>query len=109
MNLLKEAAVDPAVLKICITMYRMDSKSPVVDALMEAARNGKKVVAVIELKAKFDEENNILLASKLKHAGVEIVYNFPKIKVHAKLCQITRMEKEGVVGIPMLVPAITMR
>lgn len=96
-NLLKEAAVDPAVLKICITMYRMDSKSPVVDALMEAARNGKKVVAVIELKAKFDEENNILLASKLKQAGVEIVYNFPKIKVHAKLCQITRLENEDVV------------
>lgn len=96
-DLLKEAAFDPAVLEICITMYRMDSKSPVVEALMEAVRNGKKVVAVIELKAKFDEENNILLASKLKEAGVEIVYNFPKIKVHAKLCLIIRQEKEGIV------------
>ncbi|MGD6809086.1 MAG: polyphosphate kinase 1 [Candidatus Bathyarchaeia archaeon] len=96
-NLLQEAAVDVDVLEICITMYRMDAKSPVVDALMDASRNGKKVVAVIELKAKFDEENNILLASKLKAAGVEIVYNFPKIKVHAKLCLIVRREKEGIV------------
>jgi polyphosphate kinase len=94
-DLLKEAACDTAVLEICITMYRMDSKSPVVEALIEAARNGKKVVAVIELKAKFDEENNILLASKLKEAGIEILYNFPKIKVHAKLCLIVRQEKKG--------------
>jgi polyphosphate kinase len=96
-NLLQEAAVDVDVLEICITMYRMDAKSPVLDAIMDASRNGKKVVAVIELKAKFDEENNILLASKLKAAGVEIVYNFPKIKVHAKLCLIVRREKEGIV------------
>ncbi len=96
-NLLKEAAVDVNVLEIYITMYRMDAKSPVVDALMQAAGNGKKVVTVIELKAKFDEENNILLASKLKAAGVEIVYNFPKIKVHAKLCLIVRREKDELV------------
>jgi polyphosphate kinase len=96
-NLLKEAAVDVNVLEIYITMYRMDAKSPVVDALMQAAGNGKKVLAVIELKAKFDEENNILLASKLKQAGVEIVYNFPKIKVHAKLCLIVRREKDELV------------
>jgi polyphosphate kinase len=96
-DLLKEAAFDPAVLEICITMYRMDSKSPVIEALIEAARNGKKVVAVIELKAKFDEENNILLASKLKEVGIEILYNFPKIKVHAKLCLIVRQEKKGLV------------
>ncbi len=96
-DLLKEAAVDVNVLEIYITMYRMDAKSPVVDALKEAAQNGKKVVAVIELKAKFDEENNILLASNLKRAGVEIVYNFPKIKVHAKLCLIVRREKEALV------------
>jgi len=91
-DLLTEAAVDVNVLEIYVTMYRMDTKSPVVDALIEAAKNGKKVIAVIELKAKFDEENNILLASKLKAAGVEIVYNFPKIKVHAKLCLIVRRE-----------------
>lgn len=96
-DLLKESAFDPNVVEICITMYRVDTKSPIVDALMAAARNGKKVVAVIELKAKFDEENNILLASKLQAAGVKIVYNFPNIKVHAKLCLITRNEKTGVV------------
>jgi polyphosphate kinase len=96
-DLLKESALDSNVLEICITMYRVDSKSPIVDALMEAARKGKKVVAIIELKAKFDEENNILLASRLKEAGVNIVYNFPNIKVHAKLCLIIRKEKTGLV------------
>ncbi len=96
-DLLKEAADDPNVLRICITMYRVDHKSPIVDALMEAAGKGKNVVVIIELKAKFDEENNILLASKLKEAGVDIVYNFPNFKVHAKLCLIERREKTGIV------------
>jgi polyphosphate kinase len=96
-DLLKQSAIDPEVTEICITMYRVDSKSPVVEALMVAAKNDKKVVAIIELKAKFDEENNILLASKLQEAGVKIIYNFPKIKVHAKLCQVTRKEKTGIV------------
>jgi polyphosphate kinase len=58
-------------------MYRMDHKSPIVDALIEAARNGKKVTAIVELKAKFDEENNILLVTKLRSGGVNTVYNFP--------------------------------
>ena len=84
-------------LEISITLYRMDSKSPVIDALIEAAKNGKKVTAVIELKAKFDEENNINLASKLRAAGVNAVCNFPNYKVHAKLCQIVRKEKAGIV------------
>ncbi len=88
--------MDRDVTEICITMYRMDHKSPIVDALIEAAGRGKKVTAIIELKAKFDEENNILLASRLREAGVNTVYNFPKFKVHAKLCLITRMEKNGV-------------
>jgi polyphosphate kinase len=96
-DLLQEAAKDRAVQRICITMYRMDPKSPVVDALMEAAKNGKKVTAIVELKAKFDEENNILLVSRLKAAGVETVYNFPSFKVHAKLCLIVRKEKTGLV------------
>jgi len=96
-TLLKEAAVDRDVLEICITMYRMDPKSPVVDALIEAARNGKKVTAIIELKAKFDEENNILLAWRVREAGIKAVYNFPKVKVHAKLCLIIRKEKTGIV------------
>jgi polyphosphate kinase len=96
-DLLREAAQDRNVLEICITMYRMDHKSPIVDALIEAVRNGKKVTAIIELKAKFDEENNILLASRLREAGVNTVYNFPRFKVHAKLCLIVRKEKTGLV------------
>lgn len=96
-DLLKEAATDDNVTEICITMYRMDAKSPVVDALMTAAQNGKKVTAIIELKAKFDEENNILLVSRLREAGVNTVYNFPNLKVHAKLCLIVRKEKKQIV------------
>ncbi len=96
-DLLREAAQDEKVTEICITMYRMDHKSPIVDALIEAAKNGKNVVAVIELKAKFDEENNILLVAKLREAGVNTVYNFPQFKVHAKLCLILRKEKTGIV------------
>ena len=80
-DLLKEAAHDPEVQKIYITMYRSDHNSPIVDALLEAAGRGKNVIVIIELKAKFDEENNILLAAKLKEAGVNIIYNFPHFKV----------------------------
>ncbi len=95
-HLFREAAKDPNVLEIYITLYRMDSKSPVIEALIEAAKRGKKVTAIIELKAKFDEENNINLAWKLKEAGVNVVYNFPNFKVHAKLCLIVRKEKAGI-------------
>jgi polyphosphate kinase len=95
-DLLREAAADPEVQKICITMYRTDHKSPIVDALIAAAGKGKNVTVIIELKAKFDEENNILLAAKLKEAGVNIFYNFPNFKVHAKLCLIERKEAAGV-------------
>jgi len=93
-DLLREAARDPNVLEICITMYRMDLNSPVVDALIEAAEKGKKVTAIVELKAKFDEENNIMLVSKLRQGGVNTVYNFPKFKIHAKLCLIVKKEKD---------------
>ena len=96
-DLLKEAGSDSDVSGIWITMYRMDHKSPIVDALIEAARQGKKVTAIVELKAKFDEENNILLVTKLRNGGVNTVYNFPNFKVHAKLCLIVRKEKTGLV------------
>ena len=96
-DLLREAARDSNVLEICITMYRMDHNSPVVDALIEAAEKGKKVTAIVELKAKFDEENNILLVSKLREGGINTVYNFPKFKVHAKLCLIVKKENKGIV------------
>lgn len=96
-DLLKEADSDSNVSDICITMYRMDHKSPIVDALIEAVKKGKNVTAIVELKAKFDEENNILLVTKLRNGGVKTVYNFPNFKVHAKLCLIVRREKERVV------------
>ena len=95
-DLLKEAAKDPNVLEICITMYRMDHNSPVVDALIEAVEKGKKVTAIVELKAKFDEENNIILVSKLREGGVNTVYNFPNFKVHAKLCLIVKKEENQI-------------
>ena len=75
----------------------MDHNSPVVDALIEAAEKGKKVTAIVELKAKFDEENNILLVSKLRQGGINTVYNFPNFKVHAKLCLIVKKEKDKIV------------
>jgi polyphosphate kinase len=96
-DLLKDAGQDSLVSEICITMYRMDHKSPIVDALIAAAKKGKKVTAIVELKAKFDEENNILLVDKLKEGGINTVYNFPNFKVHAKLCLIVRKEKDSVV------------
>jgi len=96
-DLLKEAANDNDVLEICITMYRMDHNSPVVDALIEAAERGKKVTAIVELKAKFDEENNIILVSKLMQGGINTVYNFPKFKVHAKLCLIVKKQKDKII------------
>jgi polyphosphate kinase len=95
-NLLNESARDQNVLEIYITLYRMDAKSPIVNALMEAAKRGKRVTAIIELKAKFDEENNIKLTWRLTAAGVNTVYNFPNFKVHAKLCLIVRREKGGI-------------
>jgi len=94
-ELLRETAADSNVQQIWITMYRMDSDSPVVDALMKATKNGKKVTAIIELKAKFDEENNIILAWRLREAGIRVVYNFPKFKVHAKLCLIVEEDRSG--------------
>jgi polyphosphate kinase 1 len=91
-DLLREAADDPYVKSIFITMYRMDDKSPIVDALIAAVKSGKRVTAIVELKAKFDEENNIELVNKLRQAGIDTVYNFPNLKIHAKLCLIVRRE-----------------
>jgi polyphosphate kinase len=91
-NVLENAATDPDVSDIYITLYRVDRDSPIVAALMKAASNGKRVTVLIELKAKFDETNNINWSKALSQAGVKVVYNFPKLKVHAKLALIVRKE-----------------
>lgn len=89
-NVLSDAATDPYVTDIYITLYRIDPDSPIISSLKKAASSGKSVTALIELKAKFDEANNINWAKMMTQAGIKVVYNFPKIKVHAKLALIVR-------------------
>jgi polyphosphate kinase len=89
-DLLREASIDPSVTSIQITLYRLATNSSVINALMNAVRNGKKVTTVVELQARFDEEANILWGNKLMEEGVKVIYGVPGLKVHAKLCLITR-------------------
>lgn len=91
-DFLREAAIDPKVTQIHITMYRVASPSYVVNALINALKNGKSVFAVIELKARFDEEANIHWSKELSEAGAKVVFGVPGLKVHAKLCVVTRKE-----------------
>ena len=95
-NLLYEAADDESVVSIKMTLYRLANKSQIVDALVEAAENGKEVVVLVELRARFDEENNIEYSRKLEEAGCRVIYGLNGYKVHSKLCLISRKTEQGV-------------
>ncbi len=93
-DLLREASIDPYVTSVQITLYRLAANSSVINALLNAVRNGKKVTTVVELQARFDEEANILWGNKLMEEGVKVIYGVPGLKVHAKLCLITRSKND---------------
>ena len=94
-NLLYEAAKDESVVSIKMTLYRLADRSQFVDALVDAAENGKEVVVLVELRARFDEESNIEYSRKLEEAGCRVIYGLNGFKVHSKLCLITRKTGDG--------------
>ena len=96
LQMIREAANDPAVLAIRITIYRLASKAKLVEYLCAAAENGKDVTALIELRARFDEQNNIDWSERMEEAGCKITYGFEDYKVHSKICLITRRERGAV-------------
>ncbi len=95
LNMLTQAAHDPKVTSIRMTLYRLARDSKVVEALVEAAENGKQVDVLVELKARFDEENNIEWSRRLERAGCHVIYGVERLKVHSKLCLITRQTDKG--------------
>lgn len=95
LEMLHEAANDPQVVSVKMTLYRVARQSKVVEALIEAAENGKEVLVLVELKARFDEENNIEWSRRLEEAGCQVIYGLDGYKVHSKLCLITRKTENG--------------
>ena len=96
LNMLSEAANDPKVVSIRMTLYRLAKNSKVVEALVEAAENGKQVDVLVELKARFDEENNINWAKKLEKAGCHVIYGLVGLKTHCKITLVVRREEDGI-------------
>ena len=96
LDMLHEAAEDENVVSIKMTLYRVAARSKIIDSLILAAENGKEVVVLVELRARFDEEHNIETSRKLEEAGCRILYGLGNYKVHSKLCQITRKRQDGI-------------
>ena len=92
----RDAVTDPQVLAIKMTLYRIGANSPLVGLLIDAAESGKQVAVLVELKARFDERNNIGWATRLEAAGVHVVYGVERLKTHAKLCLVIRREAHGI-------------
>jgi polyphosphate kinase len=99
LRFLMQAAFDPKVLEIKVTQYRVAENSAVINSLISAAKNGKKVTVFVELKARFDEENNYLTAETMQQSGIKIIYSLPGLKVHAKLAYVRKRSKDPEVPI----------